>query len=103
MSVPHPDRTGLKEWLIRGLWLPQASGRKWYGMRGEPVVAEASVTLQQPGVCCVFSRGSGPWIMGPWHGRASQAPGWGGVDSDLCLHTGFLVATAAALAFHACL
>ena len=25
----------------------------------------------------------------------------GGVDSDLCLHTGFLVAVAAALAFHA--
>ena len=25
----------------------------------------------------------------------------GGVDSDLCLHTGFLVAAAAALAFHA--
>ena len=27
----------------------------------------------------------------------------GGVDSDLCLHTGFLVAAAADLAFHACL
>ena len=31
----------------------------------------------------------------------AQAPGRGGVDSDLCLHTGFLVAAAAALASHA--
>ena len=28
---------------------------------------------------------------------------WGGVDSDLCLHTGFLLAAAAVLVFHACL
>ena len=34
-------------------------------------------------------------------GRAAQAPGRGGVGSDLGLHTGFLVATAAALVFHA--
>ena len=47
-SVPHPDRTGLKEWLIRGLWLTQARVREWNGMRGEPAVAEASMTLQQP-------------------------------------------------------
>ena len=26
-SVPHPDRTGLKEQLIRGLWLTHAGGR----------------------------------------------------------------------------
>ena len=32
---------------------------------------------------------------------AAQAPGRGGFDSDLCLHTGFLVAAAAALGFHA--
>ena len=70
-------------------------------MWGEPVVAEASLTLQQPEVCCVFSRGSCPWIMGHWQWWAAQAPGRGGVDSDLCLHTGFLVAAAAALAFHA--
>ena len=25
-SVPHPDRTGLKEQLTRGLWLTQAGG-----------------------------------------------------------------------------
>ena len=65
-------------------------------------MAEASVMLQQPEVCHVFSLGSCPWIMGPWQWWAAQAPGRGGVDSDLCLHTGFLVAAAAAaLAFHA--
>ena len=68
-----------------------------------PMAAEAGMTLQQPEVCCVFSRGSCPWIMGPWQWRAAQAPRRGLVDSDLCLHTGFLVAAAAALAFHACL
>ena len=52
-------------------------------MWGKPVVAEASVTLQQPEVCHVFSWGSCPWITGPWQWRAAQAPGRGGVDSDL--------------------
>ena len=70
-------------------------------MRGEPAVAKAGVTLQQPEACHAFSRGSCPWITGPWQWRAAQAPGRGGVDSDLCLHTGFLVAAAAALASHA--
>ena len=31
----------------------------------------------------------------------AQAPGRGGVDSDLCFHTDFLVAETAALALHA--
>ena len=70
-------------------------------MRSESVAAEASMTLQQPEVHQVFSRGSSPWIRRPWQWRAAQAPGRGGVDSDLCLHTAFLVAAAAALAFHA--
>ena len=70
-------------------------------MRGEPVAAEAGVTLQQPELRRVFSRGSCPWISGPWQQRAAQAPGRGGVDSDMCLRTGFLVAAAAALASHA--
>ena len=70
-------------------------------MQGEPVAAEAHMTLQQPEVRRAFSRGSCPWIVGPWQWRAAQASGRGGVDSDLCLHTGFLVAAAAALAFHA--
>ena len=71
------------------------------GMRGEPVVVEAGMTLQQPEVRRVFSQGSCSWITGPWQWWAAQAPGRGGVDSDLHLHIGFLVAAAAALAFHA--
>ena len=70
-------------------------------MRGEPAAAEAGGTLQQPEACRAFSRGSFPWITGPWQWQAAQAPGRDGVDSDLCSHTGFLAAAAAALAFHA--
>ena len=101
MSVPCPDRTGLKEQLLRGLWLTQAGGREGYRVQGEPAAAEAGVMLHQPEVRRVFPRGSCPWITGPWQWRAAQAPGRGGVDSDLCLHTGFLVAAAAALVSHA--
>ena len=70
-------------------------------MRGEPAAAEASVTLHQPEARCVFSWVSCPWITGPWQWRAAHAPGRGGVDSDLCSHTGFLMVAAAALASHA--
>ena len=70
-------------------------------MLGKPVAAEATMKLQQPEVCHVFSQGSCPWIMGPWHWGAAQAPRRGGVDSGLCLYTGFLVPAAATLAFHA--
>ena len=67
-------------------------------MRGEPAAAEAGMTLQQPEARRAFSRGSFPWLTGPWQWRAAQAPGRAGVDSDLCLLTGFLVVAAAALA-----
>ena len=70
-------------------------------MRGEPVASEAGVTLQQPEARHVFSRESCPWITGPWQWQAAPAPRRGGVESDLCSHTGFLVAAAAALASHA--
>ena len=70
-------------------------------MRSKPAAAEAGVTLQQPEAHRVFYRVSCPCITGPWQWRAAQAPGRDGVDSDLCSHTGFLVAAAAALAFHA--
>ena len=70
-------------------------------MYGEPAAAEASMTLQQPVARRVFSWGSCPWITGPWQWQAAQAPGRGGVHGDLCLHTGFLVASEAALVFHA--
>ena len=72
------------------------------GMRGEPVATEASVTLQQPEAHCVSSLGSCPWITGPWQWRAAQVP-MGSVGSDLCLHTGFLVAAATVLVVHTCL
>ena len=100
-SVLHSDRTGLKEQLIRGLWLTQAAGREAYRVWGEPAAAEVAMTLHQREAHRVFSQGSCPWITGPWQWRAAQAPGRAGVESDLCLHTGFLVAAAAALASHA--
>ena len=40
VSVPHPDRMGLKEKLIRRLWLTQTRGRVGYRMWEEPLVAE---------------------------------------------------------------
>ena len=70
-------------------------------MWGEPAAAEACMTLHQHEVRRAFFRGSFPWITVPWQWRAAQAPGRGGVDSDLCSHTGFLVVAAAALASHA--
>ena len=71
-------------------------------MWGEPVVAEAGMMLHQPEVCHMFSQSSCPWITGAWSWQVAQSPGRGVVDSDLCLHTGFLVAAAAALVFHVC-
>ena len=74
-SVLCSHRTGLKEQLLRGLWLAQARGREGYGVRGEPAAAEAGVTLHQPEARRAFSRGSCPWITRPWQWRAAQAPG----------------------------
>ena len=59
------------------------------------------MTLQQPEARRALSWGSCPRISGAWLWRAAQAPGRGGVESDLCSHTGFLVVAAAALASHA--
>ena len=70
-------------------------------MPGEPAAAEAGMTLHQPEERCAFSQGSCPWITGPWPWRAAPAPRRGGVESDLCSHTGFMVEAAAALASHA--
>ena len=50
-------------------------------MQGEPAAAEASVTLHQPEARRAFSRGSCPWVTGPWRWRAAQAPRRGGVES----------------------
>ena len=59
------------------------------------------VTLQQPEARSAFSRGTCPWIPGPWQWRAAQATGRGGVESDLGSYTGSLVAAAATLTSHA--
>ena len=99
-SVLHPARRGLKEWLIRGLWFTQSGRDGWVWNAGQACGVETSVMLQQPEARHVFSRGHCPWITGPWKWRATQDPRRGGVDSDLCLHTGFLVAAVAGLAFH---
>ena len=69
-------------------------------MWGEPAAAEAGVMLHQPEALCVLP-GTCPWITGPWPWLAAPAPGRSSVESDLCSHTGFLVAAAAALASHA--
>ena len=65
------------------------------------MAAEAGVTLHQPEARRAFSRGSCPWTTGAWPWWAAQATGRGGVETDLCSHTGFLVAAAAALVSHA--
>ena len=92
---------GVKEEAASGTLAHSDLGEGGVRMRCEPAAAEACVTLHQPEARGVFFWGSCPWITGPWPWRAAQAPGRGGVDSDLCLHTGFLVAAAAALASHA--
>ena len=85
-----------------GVLAPAGQGEGGVCMLGEPAaVAEAGLTLPQPEVCRAFYRGSCPWITGPWRWRVAQAPGRGGVESDLCSHLGFLVVAAAALACHA--
>ena len=96
-----PRQNGVKG--AAALWVLAHSGRGEGGvrMRGEPAAAAASMTLQQPEACRAFSRRSCPWITGAWPWRAAQAPGRCGVESDLCSHRGFLVASAAALASHA--
>ena len=100
VSVLRSDRMGLKEQLLRWLWLTQ-DGREGYGVRGELGAAEAGVMLHQPEAHSAFSWRSCPWITGPWQWRAAQASRRGGVESDLCSHRGFLVAAAASLASHA--
>ena len=97
-SVPRPDRTGLKEQLLRGLWLAQAGGGRGTEEAGRACGVRGVVTLHQPEARCAFSQGSCLWITGPWQWQAAQAPGRGCVESDLCSHTGFLEAAAAALA-----
>ena len=88
-SVPRPDRTGLKEQLLRvALAQPGRGEGGVQRRRGEPAAAEAGVTLHQPEARSAFSRGCCPRFPGPWQWRAAQATRRGGVESDLCSHTG---------------
>ena len=98
-SLLRQDR--VKGAAALGVLAHSGRGEGWVWMRGETAAAEADVTLQQPEARCAFSRGSRPWITGSRQWRAAPAPGRSGVESDLCLHTGFLVAAAAAFASHA--
>ena len=98
-SLPRQD--GVKGAADLGALDHSGRGEGGVRMQCEPAAAEAGVTLHQPEACRAFSGGSCPWITGAWPWRAAQAPGRGGVESDLCSHTGFLVAAAAALASHA--
>ena len=74
-SVLRPDRMGFKQWLIKGLWLTQALGREGYRMRGKPAAPVASMTLQHPVVCCVFSQEVVPGSRNPGSGRLQRPPG----------------------------
>ena len=92
---------GVKEAPNSGPLAHLGRGEGRVRMRGEHAVAEAHVTFPQPEAHRAFYQGSCPWITGPWQWRAAQASGRVGVDSDLCLLTGFSVAAAAALVSHA--
>ena len=70
-SVLHSDRTGLKEQLIQGLWLTQASGREGYGC-GESLWRQRLATSKCLESILLFILGRGeiwPWIStnGKWH------------------------------------
>ena len=75
---------GVKGEAASGALAHSGRGEGGVRMQDEPLVAEAGTTLQQPEARCAFSRGSCPFIMGPWQCQAAQAPGRGHVDSDLC-------------------
>ena len=61
-----PRQGRVKVAADRGLWLTQAGEREGWGILGEAVAAETSVTLQPSEACRAFSRGSCPWITGAW-------------------------------------
>ena len=69
-SVPHPDRTALKEQLLRELWLTQAGGREGFG-------CGASLRRQRPAWRCTSPRRTvrSPGEVVP----GSREPGRGGL------------------------
>ena len=74
-SVLCSDRTGLKEHLLRGLWLTQAAGREGYRMRGKPAAAEARrcCTSLRRAVCS--TREVVPGSRDPGSGGLHRLPG----------------------------
>ena len=70
VSVPRPDRTGLKEQLTRGLWLTQVGRREGYG-------CGASLWWQRPACRCSSLRHAvcSPGEIVP----GSREPGSGGL------------------------
>ena len=74
-SVLRSDRMGLKEQLIRGLWLTQAQGREGYRCGASLRWAAAGVTLQQPEVHRALSQGSCPWTRDAGSGGLRRFPG----------------------------
>ena len=96
-----PRQNGVKGAAASGALAHSGAGEGRVQMWGEPAAAEAGVMLHQPEARCAFSRESCPRITGAWPWRAAPAPRRGGVESDLCSHTGFSVAAAAALSSHA--
>ena len=85
-SVPRPDRTGLKEQLLQGLWLTQAGGRERYG-------CGVSLRCQRPaGSCSSLRRAMRsprevvPGSREPGRGGLHRLPG-GVVWRVTCAHT----------------
>ena len=105
-SVPCPDRRALKQRRIMDLLLTHAGRRE--GFCSYNWNAGRAHGWQRLPWCCNSLRHAmcypGEVVPGsrdPGSGGLHRLLGVRGVDSDLCLHTGFLVAAATALASHA--
>ena len=77
-SVLRLDRTGLKEQLIRGLWLTQAGGSEGYGTWDKPAAAEVSVMLGR-GQCDVATACGLLYVLPRQVVPRSRDPGSGGL------------------------
>ena len=85
-SVLRSDRTGLKEPLLRGLWLTLAGGGSGTEEAGRACGVRGGVTLQQPEERRAFSQGSCPRFTGDWQWRLHWLPG-GAVWRVTCART----------------
>ena len=85
-SVPRPDRTGLKEQLLRGLWLTQAGGGRGTEEAGRACGGRGVVTLQQPEARRVFSQEVVPGSRDAGSGGLHRLPG-GAVWRVTCART----------------